>query len=357
MTPYDFESSETLSQGDNQNEICIKDITQHCQSYKGAETKSSIFQLVTTLTLFVLTCFLMFYSISFSYLITLALVLPAAGLLTRIFIFQHDCGHGSFFKSKKANDWTGRFLGLLTFTPYDFWRRAHNMHHATSGNLDSRSIGGIDTITVREYQALSKNMKLAYRIYRNPLVLLIFGTPLYVIIAQRFPFNQGTNFYENYKTLSAASIRSSILLNNLALAVLYGGLAFLIGLGPLLSIYLPVLIVTSWIGGWLFFVQHQFEDTYWERHEDWDILESALQGSSYYKLPKILQWFTGNIGLHHIHHLCAQIPNYKLQACMDARPELAHINRLTLRDSLKCPDLKLWDEDNSRMIPLSAVKA
>ncbi len=353
MKPLDFNTTEAPGNNDS---ISVKDIAAHCNSYKGADAKRSIFQLVSTLALFLIACSLMVYSINISYWLTLFLTIPAAGLLTRLFIFQHDCGHGSFFNSKKANDWTGRFLGLLTVTPYDFWRRAHNKHHATSGDLDRRSIGGIDTVTVREYQALSKWQQLMYRTYRNPLVLLIFGTPFYVLVLQRLPLNQATNFYENYQTLPKSSIWKSIMLMNASIVIVYSALASVIGLGPLLAVYLPILVVTSWIGGWLFYIQHQFEDTYWEKNDNWNIQEAALLGSSYYALPKILQWFTGNIGLHHIHHLCSKIPNYKLQECMDAKPELETINKLTLHQSLDCVHLKLWDEQKEQMISFGQIK-
>lgn len=334
--------------------ISVQEIMDHCKKYKGADTKRSIFQLTTTMALFLATCVLMYCTMQYSYLLMLALAIPASGFLVRIFIFQHDCGHGSFFKSRKANDWVGRVLSLLTFTPYDFWRRAHNKHHATSGNLDQRSIGGIDTITVREYQSFSKRKQLAYRIYRNPYILLILGTPLYTIIAQRIPFNQGTAFYENYQSLSMQSIWKSIMLTNAALVGFYGTFSFLLGLEVVIALYLPVLVLATWIGGWLFYIQHQFEDAYWERHEDWNVLEAALMGSTYYALPKVFQWFVGNIGLHHIHHLCSKIPNYKLQECMDLKPELQHINRITFLESLKCVHLKLWDEDKKMMVRLSA---
>ncbi|GJL86187.1 MAG: hypothetical protein DHS20C02_19620 [Micavibrio sp.] len=353
MQPLDFDVTNAVG---NDSAIQVKEIAEHCKTYKGSDAKRSIFQLATTLALFIGTCGLMLYSLNISYWITALLVLPAAGLLIRIFIFQHDCGHGSFFNSKAANDWTGRLLGVLTVTPYDFWRRAHNKHHATSGDLDRRSIGGIDTITVREYQALSKPHQLAYRIYRNPFVLLILGTPFYVMILQRFPFNQATNFYENYQTVSVSSIWKSIMLTNAAIVVCYGSVAFFVGLGPLLAIYLPTLMVTAWIGGWLFYIQHQFEDTYWEENKNWNIQEAALLGSSYYALPKIVQWFTGNIGLHHIHHLCSRIPNYKLQECMDARPELESINKLTFLDSLKCVSFKLWDEQKGKLVSFRHIE-
>lgn len=333
----------------------FKEIAERCNAFKGADTKRGLIQLSVTLVLFAATCLLMLWSLQHSFWPGALLVLPAAGLLTRIFIFQHDCGHGSFLESTKANNAVGRFLSLLTFTPYEFWRRAHNMHHATAGDLDRRSIGGIDTITVREYQALSKWKQRAYRIYRHPLFLLVFGTPFYTIIGQRLPFSDSLGFHEGYKTISVSSIWKSVVLTNAALVVFYGALAYLVGWGPLLMVYLPTLVMTSWIGGWLFYIQHQFEDTYWKKNEDWDIHEAALMGSSYYDLPKFLHWFTGNIGFHHIHHLCLKIPNYKLQECMDACPELRDINRITLRDSLECLVLKLWDEDKNQLVPFSAA--
>ena len=354
MHPYDFQG---LGQVKSAGKTPIEDIFAHCKNFKGADTSSSIFQLLTTLPLFFATAGLMIYGIESGYWLSYLLLLPAAGLLTRIFIFQHDCGHRSFFKSQKANDWCGRFMSLLTFTPYDFWRRAHNMHHATSGDLDRRSIGGIDTITVNEYQAMPKQKRFWYKAYRHMFTIVFIGAPLYTIIGQRFPVNSSFNFYEDYKTLSRDSIWSTIMLSNLSLAAFYGAFILLFGWSAFLIGYLPIVVVTAWIGGWLFYVQHQFEDAYWERNQDWNLLESALHGSSYYKLPKVLQWFTGNIGLHHIHHLCAQIPNYKLQACMDAMPELKEINVLTLKDSLECKNFKLWDEDNKRMISLSELES
>lgn len=332
----------------------VERIVEHCNIYKGADAKRSIFQLVTTLALFAAACGLMFYGVlSSSVWITGLLLLPAGGLLTRIFIFQHDCGHGSFLNSARANDWVGRFLGILTVTPYDFWRRAHNMHHATSGDLSRRSIGGIDTLTLREYRDLPKLKQLAYRLYRNPFVLIVLGAPLYTIIGQRIPFSGSFGFYKEYKTLPTSSIWKSILLTDLMIVSFYGALALAIGWQPVVYAYLPVVIVTSCIGGWLFYIQHQFEHTYWQNSGNWNMNEAALKGSSYLALPKILQWFTGNIGFHHIHHLCLKIPNYKLQECMDSwpGPELKTMNRLSLRDSLDCFDCRLWDEETKRLVP------
>lgn len=333
----------------------VKDIAKHCQNYQGADTKRSAIQLSVTLVLFFMTIGVMIYSLNVSYFMVAALILPAAGLLTRIFIFQHDCGHGSFWHFSKANDLTGRLLSVLTVTPYSFWRKAHNIHHALSGDLDRRSIGGMETLTVREYQALSKLKQRAYRLYRNPIALLMFGTPFYMLFGQRTPFGQSAVFYEDYKPLPISSTWKGLMMTNISIVVFYGLMVVLLGWKAVLFVYLPVLIVTMWIGGWLFYIQHQFEEASWENNENWNRAEAALKGSSHYALPKILQWFTGNIGIHHIHHLCAKIPNYKLQECMDAKPELQNINRLGFRESLKCIHLKLWDEEKQRLVPFSTV--
>ncbi|MEM6782052.1 MAG: fatty acid desaturase [Pseudomonadota bacterium] len=349
MPPFDLKNSALELKNDKE---FIKAIVEHCNAYKGADSKRALVQLGLTLSLFFIVMGAMFVALPISYWIAAALILPAAGLLTKIFVLQHDCGHGSFLNSKNANDNIGRFLSLLTFVPYDAWRRAHNKHHATSGNIDQRCVGGVDTITVSEYQALSHVKKFFYRFYRSPLFLIFVGSPLHVIIEQRLPFNHDTIFHDGFKTVPTKSLWKSVMLTNLSLFVFWGALAFLLGFGALLAIYLPVLIVTSWIGGWLFYVQHQFEDTYWEKADNWDRQEAALMGSSYYALPKILQWFTGSIGLHHIHHLCSQIPNYKLQDCMDAQPLLSTINKMTIKDSLNSLPLRLWCEERRILVPI-----
>ncbi len=346
MTPYDMHAVAMTP------EFCVKEIAKHCYGYKGADTSRSLFQLCSTLILFIALSALMYASLEISYALTLLLAIPTAGLLTRIFIIQHDCGHGSFFNTKSSNTWTGRILSVLTFTPYDAWRRSHNIHHACSGNLDQRGLGAIDTITVAEYNAMSKRSKFAYRFYRHPLFLLLIGTPLSIIILQRLPFDQKVYFYDAFKELKMKDVWKSVMMSNAGLLAFYGTIAFFIGFGALAMVFLPVLILASWIGGWLFYVQHQFEEGLWVEGANWNMQEAALLGSSYYELPKILQWFTGNIGLHHIHHLCSAIPNYKLQECMNARSELENINRMTLRESLACLHLRLWCEDTKKMIAL-----
>ncbi|MAE51003.1 MAG: fatty acid desaturase [Micavibrio sp.] len=297
----------------------------------------------------------MWISLEYTYWIVAILILPAAGLLVRLFVLQHDCGHGSLFPSRRANNLTGRLLSVLTFTPYDCWRKAHNLHHACSGHLDRRGVGGVDTLTVREYRALSSANKLAYRLYRNPFVMILFGAPYNSLIGQRFFANKGLPFNESYRSLPFKKVWKSVLSLNLALVLFYGTLGMLFGFKPLLVIVLPVVIIASWIGGWLFFIQHQFEEAYWEKNENWNFHDAAVLGSSHYVLPPLLQWFTGNIGLHHIHHLCAKIPNYRLQECLEGSPVLQEMNRLNLGESLECACLALWDEDRRKMIAFSDV--
>ena len=273
--------------------------------------------------------------------IAVLLSIPVGGLLVRLFIIQHDCGHGSFFASRTANEWVGRLISLLTLAPYDFWRRSHALHHATSGNLSRRGIGDVTTLTVQEYLALTPWQRIGYRIYRHPLFLFGFGVPFYFLVYQRSPL---------FHPLKVKDIWKSIIGLDAAMVAVYGGLMWLIGVKPVLAVIVPIVFVASSIGGWLFFVQHQFEETHWEYAGDWDYQVAAVHGSSYYVLPPILQWFTGNIGLHHIHHLCSTIPNYRLQECLDASPELQTMNRLTLLESLNCVRLALWDEANRKLV-------
>jgi omega-6 fatty acid desaturase (delta-12 desaturase) len=301
-----------------------------------AEVKRSIFQLVTTATPFVTLLVAMAWVSYDRYWLTLLLAIPAAGLLVRLFIIQHDCGHGSFFKSRASNDFVGRALSLLTLTPYASWKRAHAAHHASTGNLDRRGRGDVETLTVAEYQASGPLKKLAYRLYRNPLVMVLLGAPINFILLQRLPL--GHDF-------SNSQSRRSILLLDLMLLLAFGLPCALFGALAVFGTYLPVMIMASWVGNWLFYVQHQFDGAHWERGDDWNFHVAAVGGSSYFKLPLVLQWFSGNIGLHHVHHLSSRVPNYWLQACLDAAPELHEVAKpITLRESLRCWRLALWDE-------------
>jgi omega-6 fatty acid desaturase (delta-12 desaturase) len=334
--------------------VDIKSLNKHCRHYREAQTGKAVFQLVSTFGAFLILTAAIGWAVMQGIYWPLIGVVLNGGLLIRLFIIQHDCGHRSFFKSSKANDWTGRALSLFTFTPYGFWRSTHNMHHAGSGNLDHRGIGSIDTLTVEEYKALSPRKKLEYRIYRNPIVLLVIGTPLYMIFIQRIPHGKSSPFFANYDALSFARSWKSIFGHDLALLAFYAGFVYLFGWAVLLLVLLPSVIIASWIGGWLFYIQHQFEDGYWEMKGEWSFHEAAVMGSSYLVLPKVLQWFSGNIGLHHIHHLCATIPNYRLQECLDGSETLQNLNRLTLKETLPCLKWRLWCEKSKKMVGFDA---
>jgi len=314
----------------------------------GADTKRSILQLVTTAIPFVALLMVMAWASHDRYWLTLLLAIPAAGLLFRLFIIQHDCGHGSFFKSRRANDFLGRVLSVLTLTPYGSWKRGHAAHHASTGNLDRRGRGDVETLTVAEYEASSRLRKFAYRLYRNPLVMVLLGAPINFVVLQRFPTGH---------ELRDRQSRRSIVSLDLALLVAFGLPCAFFGVLPVFGTYLPVMIIASWVGNWLFYVQHQFEQAHWERDGDWSFHVAALDGSSYFKLPAILQWFSGNIGLHHVHHLCSRVPNYRLQACLDAAPELDGVAKMiTLRESLGCWRLALWDERRRILVRFRDLK-
>jgi acyl-lipid omega-6 desaturase (Delta-12 desaturase) len=289
----------------------------------------------------------MYFLMDYSYALALLLIIPAAGLLMRVFIIQHDCGHGSYFRSKHVNDFLGTFCGVLTLTPYNSWRKLHAIHHATSGDLDRRGHGDINTLTVEEYLRLSPLKRFGYRLYRNPVVLFGVGPFLQFAILQRFTFGMPRAWRKE---------RRSTHLTNFLLAAAFVGVSWLIGFGKLALIYLPTAALGASIGVWLFYVQHQFEEAYWQENEQWDYFKAGIKGSSYYALPKLLQWFTANIGIHHLHHLDHLIPNYRLQECMDKHPELRAVNKLTFWQSLACFRLKLWDEDQGKMVGFGDIK-
>ena len=272
----------------------------------------------------------------------------AAGFLIRLFMIQHDCGHGSFFPSKPANDWVGRAIGVVTMTPYDHWRRSHAIHHATSGNLDRRGIGDIDTLTVSEYFARNWRDRLGYRLYRHPLVMFGVG-PLYLfLIEHRLPF--GFMSKGAMPWLSTMTTNAGILI---AASLLIWGA----GLTPYLVVQLPIIAIAASAGVWLFYVQHQFQGTTWEGAADWSQPEAALHGSSYYDLPPPLLWFSGNIGVHHVHHLSSGIPLYRLPEVLRNHPELRKVGRLGLWESLACVRLALWDAEKRRMVSFGEARA
>lgn len=324
----------------------IKEFAAHCATYRTPDTMRAIGQIATTTIPFVLLSAAMYASLEYGYWLTLLLSIPTAGCALRFFIIQHDCGHGSFFASRRANAITGRILSLLTITPYAYWRRLHALHHASSSNLDRRGFGDIDTLTTDEYAALPRLRRIAYRIYRNPAFLLIIGGPIHFLVLQRLPLTLQRPAWEMW---------SSVMLHNLAMLVFYGGLVFILGWEHFAVLVLPVLIFAAAMGVWLFYVQHQFENTQWDKNGVWDRQTAGLLGSSYYVLPRVLQWFTGNIGLHHIHHLCSHIPNYRLQECLDAKPELETINRLTILQSFKTAPLALWDTQRRKLVSFQGL--
>lgn len=310
-------------------------------SYREPDLLQSLGQLLTSIVPFVLLWVLMWVSLQFSFWLMLLLAFPAAGFLVRLFILQHDCGHGSFLKSKRANDVLGCALSALTLTPYYRWRKHHAVHHATSGDLDRRGCGDVHMLTVGEYRALSTLKQLFYRVHRHPLVLFGIGPFVYFVVLQRFAF---------YDPRSWKKERANVYWTNLALAMGVVVMARLIGLQQFLMIQVPIMAIAASAGVWLFYVQHHFDPTYWQRHADWDYFDSAIEGSSYYQLPAVLQWLTANIGLHHIHHLDSRIPNYRLPKCFDENPALQRAHRLTLWKSLSCASLKLWDEERAVMV-------
>lgn len=316
-------------------------------NYQTPHTWKGIWQLTNSFIPFFLTWYLMYLSLDFSYWLTILLAVPAAGFLVRIFIIQHDCGHGSFFSSKKANNLTGLFCSFFTWTPYYYWRKGHGIHHANAGNLEGRGIGDVYTATVKEYLQKTTWEKIKYRIYRHPLFLFFFVPSIIFVLWYRFPTSR-------HKALR--KVESNVYFTDLVLILLIGTLIYLVGLQTFLLIQIPITIISTSFGNWLFYVQHQFEDTYWETKEEWNYSKAAIQGSSYYKLPKILQWFSGNIGFHHIHHLNPGIPNYLLEKAYKKVPFLQQGVVLTIRKSFRSMMLHLWDEEQKKLISFRQFK-
>jgi acyl-lipid omega-6 desaturase (Delta-12 desaturase) len=284
--------------------------------------------------------------VAFGFWWGLVFTVPAAGFLVRLFMIQHDCGHGAFFASRHADDWTGRLIGILTLTPYDYWRRTHAQHHATSGNLDKRGIGDVATLTVAEYRGLTRWAQLRYRLYRHPVVMFGLG-PLWIfLLQQRLPLGL---------TRAGPGPWVSTMGTNLAIAVLMVSLVWLFGWTTLVLVHIPIVVMAGAAGIWLFYVQHQFEDTHWAVDEDWTFPEAALQGSSYYDLPGPLGWITANIGIHHVHHLASRIPFYRLPEVLRDFPELMAMSRISIRDSLEGVKLVLWDESRRKLVPFRAI--
>ena len=307
--------------------------------YQKPSVWRATWQLVDTLCPYAALWYLIYRCLDISWWLVIPLAVLAGVLLARVFIIFHDCGHGSFFKSRRANDITGFVTGLLTFTPYYHWRWEHSLHHANTGDLDRRGVGDLWTMTVQEYLESSRWRRFAYKLARNPFVLFVLA-PFYVfIVHQRFP-----------KARADARERRSVWIMNFAILGMVLALGWIFGPLRYLIIQSIVIGVVGAAGLWMFYIQHQFEDTYWERHQDWDFTAAALQGASFYKLPRVLQWFTGNIGYHHVHHLSARIPNYNLERCHNSHPVFQQVKPITIRISLKSLAYRLWDTQLRKLV-------
>jgi acyl-lipid omega-6 desaturase (Delta-12 desaturase) len=313
--------------------------------YRNPSRVRSWWQLANTFIPYVILWGLMIWSLSVSYLLTWLFILPAAGLTVRLFIIFHDCGHGSYFKSKRLSNIIGYFIGVLTFTPYARWHHAHHIHHRTAGNLDKRGTGDVWTLTVKEYQELPKKKQFYYRVYRNPLIMFGIGAALVFFLGNRF----------TRKDFSPKE-RMSVYLTNLGIFALAGILCYAFGWKTYLMIQLPVMYVAAVAGVYMFYVQHQFDEVFWTDDKNWDFKDVALQGSSFFKLPKVLQWFTGNIGFHHIHHLSFKIPNYYLEACHKESPFFSKTKPITFFKSFRTLRLRLWNEETRRLVGFRSLK-
>lgn len=310
------------------------------------DTRRSVIQLITTVLPLAGLWAAMMITVGDAYWVTLILSVPAAAFLVRLFIIQHDCGHRSFFHSRGLNDKLGALIGIITLTPHAYWRQAHNSHHATCGNLEKRGIGDVNVLTVDEYLTLPKWKRLAYRLYRNPMSILGIG-PIYLFFVKyRLPLDL---------IRSHPKLLISVMGTNLGILGAVAGLGYAFGFIEVLMVQVPISLIASATGVWLFYVQHQFEHTFWKDDRDWDFFVASVMASSFYDLPRLLRWFTGCIGIHHIHHLSNRVPNYRLSACLNDMPELRQVNRIGLKDSLSCFKLALWDEARQRLISFKAL--
>lgn len=320
-------------------------LRKNVKPFENSELKKSIFQLINTVPPFFIIWFLAYLSLDISVWLTVALSIVAAGLVIRTFIIFHDCTHGSFFKNKKANNIIGTITGVISLFAYEKWKREHNIHHATSGNLDKRGVGDIWMMTVEEYLAATPMRRLTYRLYRNPIVMFGFGPALLFLVSNRI----------NRKGAPAKE-RNNTYLINISIIVIYSLMIWLIGWQAFAIIQGTILFVAGALGIWLFYVQHQFEDSYFEDESEWDYIKAAIEGSSYYKLPKVLQWVTGNIGFHHVHHLSPRVPNYNLERAHDSTPPLQKATTIDVRTSLQSIHFRLFDEANKSFVTFKEIK-
>lgn len=319
-----------------------RQLVRDLKAFRDPRPGRSGWELAITLVPFLLLWGLMFVAVEAGHFFALALTVPAGLLLLRLFLIQHDCGHGSFLPSRSGNNWLGRALGVLTLTPYDCWRRSHALHHAGGGNLDARGLGDVHTLTVREFHARTRWAQLLYRLYRHPFVLLGLGPAYLFLLRHRLPIG----------LMKAGWIYwVSAMATNAATALLLAALIQQFGIGVVALIFLPVLLIAASIGVWLFYIQHQFEDAHWDESANWSFHDAALRGSSHLELPPVLRWFTANIGVHHVHHLASRIPFYRLPEVLRANPRLKEINRFTALQTFGTLRLALWDEDQRRLVP------
>ncbi len=314
--------------------------------YRDPSTRRSVYELLVTLVPFVLLWVLAWVALEVSPWLSLALAVLNGCFLVRIFIIQHDCGHASYFHNRTVSDWVGRALGVLTLTPYDVWKRTHAIHHAQHGNLGRRGIGDVLTLTVEEYRSRSWWGRLLYRLYRHPIVLFVLGPSYMFILQNRLPLGLMRSGWRYWVSAMGT---------NAFIAILLSLMVWLGGLMPLLLIYIPTSVIAATIGVWLFYIQHQFEETHWSNEPEWQLHDAALEGSSHYQLPAPLQWFSGNIGIHHVHHLYSRIPFYRLTEVLRDHAALAQAQKLTIRESLACIKLKLWDEKTQRLVSFREV--
>ena len=347
-TTGDVEASDDPSAGsapasrcDRSPALDAKRLVRELSNYREPSRGRSTFELAITLVPYLALSAAMFALVDAGYWIALLLAIPVGGLLLRLFLIQHDCGHGAFWPSRSANDWTGRILGVFTITPYECWRRSHALHHAGTGNLDARGFGDVDTVTVDEFRSWTKGRQFLYRVYRHPVVLLGFG-PIYLfVLRNRLPVGLMT---------AGSRYWVSAIGTNLSIAVIAAAICMMVSIGTFLIVQLTVTLIAATVGVWLFYVQHQFEHTHWESDGRWSFHDAALQGSSHLHLPPVLRWFTANIGAHHIHHLVSRVPFYRIPEVLRDHPQLAETNRLTIADTWRTFGLALWDADERRMV-------
>jgi acyl-lipid omega-6 desaturase (Delta-12 desaturase) len=332
----------------NETKHTARDWLTDLAHYREPATRRSLWELGATLVPFFSLWVLAWMALSVSALLTLALAILNGAFLLRIFIIQHDCGHGSFLRNRTAQDWLGRALGVLTLTPYDVWRRCHSIHHAHHGDLDQRGIGDVLTLTIEEYRARSRFGRLLYRLYRNPVVLFVLGPSYLFLLQHRLPFGLMNSGWRYWTSAMGTNAMIGI---GIGLILWFGGIL------PVVLIFLPTSVIAATIGVWLFYVQHQFEETHWAKGEEWQLHDAALAGSSHYILPQPLRWFSGNIGIHHVHHLYSRIPFYRLPEVIRDHEALAEAQRMTLWESLQSVNLHLWDTVEGKLMSFKEARA